>query len=147
MSNFREEFLVVYGHQGVHVVTLVPIAEIPYSDEGLPTMGVVQPLDGPHWLPARTGSLSPCQHLKTPPEPVGMVSDHFQSSGRGYFRGWFGSRPCLLLHDRDSGSPLTFHTKSLRMSFSQTSLVRYVCTRWLRLRGFFHCGIVRRKLT
>jgi hypothetical protein len=29
VSNFRGEFLVVYGHQGVHVVTLVPIAKIP----------------------------------------------------------------------------------------------------------------------
>ena len=41
VSNFKEEFLVVYGHHGVHLATLLPIAEIPYTGDGVPTMGIV----------------------------------------------------------------------------------------------------------
>ena len=47
-SYFREEFLVVDGFHGMHVVTLVPLGEVPYSPDGLPTVGVVLPLGGPH---------------------------------------------------------------------------------------------------
>jgi hypothetical protein len=117
VSNFKEEFLVIYGHHGVHLTTLLPITEIPYSRDGIPTMGIVQPLDGIYWIPTGTGNLSPGQHLQQQPGAVNMVTEDCQASGKGYFRGWIGQKPYLLLHD--SGSPWTFHTSSFRKSFTQ----------------------------
>ena len=70
VSNFPEEFVVIVGHSGLHLTTLVPIADVPYSLEGHPTLEIVGPLDGPDWLPAKTGSFSPGSYSKT---TVGMV--------------------------------------------------------------------------
>jgi hypothetical protein len=112
----------------------LPITEIPYSRDGIPTMGIVQPLEGIHWIPTGTGNLSPGQHLQQQPGAVNMVTEECQSSGKGYFRGWIGQKPYLRLHD--SGSPWTFHTSGFRKSLSPTSS-SYICTRRLRLRGFF----------
>ena len=75
VSNFKEEFLVTPGRYGVHLATLLPIAEIPYTREGIPTLGIVQPLDGIHWVPARTGNLNPGQHLQARNGVVGMLTD------------------------------------------------------------------------
>ena len=74
-------------------------------NQGIPTVaiGVVYPLDGIHWVPARTRNSSPGHHRRAKSGLVGMLSGEFQSSGRGYFRGWIGSKPYLLLYD--SGSP------------------------------------------
>ena len=77
VTNFPEEFLVVNGRYGLHVVTLVPITLVPYSPDGLPTIGVVLPLDGPHWLPVRAGDFSPRQYLIAEVAKVHFISgDH-----------------------------------------------------------------------
>ena len=49
VSNFTEEFLVVEGRSGLHLTTRLPIADVPYSLEGHPTLALVEPLDGPDW--------------------------------------------------------------------------------------------------
>jgi len=126
---------VVNGRYGLHVVTLVPITLVPYSPDGLPTIGVVLPLDGPHWLPVRAGDFSPGQHSRAEEAEVHFISGDHQSSGRGMFWAWINGSAHLLSHD--TGSPWTFHTKSFREAAGESTKVRYVCTRWLSCRGFF----------
>jgi hypothetical protein len=120
VSNFREEFLVLEGRAGLHLLTLIPIAQVPYSPDGFPVMGIVAPLEGPPWLPVRARNLSLGQYLTIEQGVVNLVDTDHQSSGRGMFRAWFGKRPHLLLHDL--GSTWTFHTESFQKSLGSSPL-------------------------
>ena len=51
VSNFREEFGIVFGKKGMHLYTMVPVSNVPYTPGGHQPIHIGCPLDGPDWLP------------------------------------------------------------------------------------------------
>ena len=114
----------------------------PYHDSGEPAIGGIHGLQGIEWMPYDGYTdLTPGQHLRSmysansTTERVNFIDPRTQSCALETIRAWIGNNPVIVYHD--SGSPLSFHTKSFRQRVSKWTRPEKIGARTLRARGYF----------